>query len=59
MACRGAWWSGGISVASKALFLAKLTWYPWIEVDLGVVVKRRVGPLLWDSQTRSASNFTL
>jgi hypothetical protein len=28
------------------LFLAKLTWYPRIEVDLGVVAKRRVVPLL-------------
>jgi len=38
--------SGGIPVAPKALFLAKLTWYPRIEVDLDVVAKKIVGPLL-------------
>jgi len=44
--CRGAWGSGGLPVAPKTLFLTKLTWYPRIEVDLGVVAKRRVRPLL-------------
>jgi hypothetical protein len=38
--------SGDIPVAPKALFLAKLTWYPRIEVDLGVVAQRRFRPLL-------------